>query len=313
MTLLYYDPIFQEHQTGNHPEHPERLAWVVRHLQWVGLDACCRRPHWEPISDERLARVHSLAYAEAVKNLAAQGGGFIEEDTVVSRRSYEAARMAAGAVCDATDRVMQGQDRNAFCLVRPPGHHALRAGSMGFCLLNNAALAARLAIDELRVERVLIVDWDVHHGNGTQEAFWNDSRVGFFSAHRWPFYPGTGAADETGAGDGLGATLNLPVPFGTPRSDYLQRVETELGRFADKLRPQLVIVSAGFDAHREDPVGSLELETEDFGTLTEMVLDIADVHAGGRVVSVLEGGYNPGALTECVDIHIDRLLAATTH
>jgi acetoin utilization deacetylase AcuC-like enzyme len=219
--------------------------------------------------------------------------------------------MAAGAACDATERVVRGEDRQAFCLVRPPGHHALQTSAMGFCFFNNVALAARVAIDEFDLDRVLIVDWDVHHGNGTQDAFWSDSRVGFVSIHRWPFYPGTGAADETGTGDGLGTTLNLAIEYGTPVQDYLQIFASEIEQFAAKIKPQLVIISAGFDAHRDDPVGSLDLDAEDFRTLTKYLMDIAAAYADQRIVSVLEGGYNPGALTDCVDTHLDQLLRGT--
>jgi acetoin utilization deacetylase AcuC-like enzyme len=218
--------------------------------------------------------------------------------------------LAAGAATDAVARVLRGEDRTAMCLVRPPGHHALPERPMGFCLFNNIAVAARAAIAEQGLERVLIVDWDVHHGNGTQDMFYADGQIGFFSSHRWPFYPGTGAADETGTGDGLGATRNLPIEFGTPRSQFLARFRLQLEDLAAKLRPQLVLVSAGFDAHREDPIGSLGLEVEDFETLSGYVVDVANVHAGGRVVSLLEGGYNPQRLAECVEAQLVRLLEA---
>ena len=216
--------------------------------------------------------------------------------------------LAAGAVCDAVERVVGSEDRSALCLVRPPGHHALPREVMGFCLFNNVALGARVATMELGLDRVLIVDWDVHHGNGTQAAFWDDEQVGFFSIHRFPFYPGSGAASETGTGRGLGTTLNLPVAWGTSRHDYLQQFERELDQFAQKTRPQLILLSAGFDAHQDDPVGSLGLETEDFRELTRLVLRVAAEHSGGSLVSVLEGGYNPGALSDCVDVHLDELL-----
>ena len=262
-----------------------------------------------PFRSERLARVHSLAYAEGVQKFADTGGGWIEADTFVSPRSYDVALRAAGAVCDAVQRVVAGEERRAFCLVRPPGHHALTNRAMGFCLFNNVALGARLATSELGLDRVLIVDWDVHHGNGTQHTFWEDGQVGFLSIHRWPFYPGTGASHETGAGAGLGMILNLPVEFGTPRTDYLKLFATSLECFAGKVQPQLVIVSAGFDSHRLDPIGSLGLETADFVELTRLVLDIADRYAGGRIVSVLEGGYNPEVLSDCVEVHLNELLA----
>jgi acetoin utilization deacetylase AcuC-like enzyme len=204
--------------------------------------------------------------------------------------------------------VLAGEAKQALCLVRPPGHHALRDAAMGFCLLNNVAIAARHARTVVDVDRVLIVDWDVHHGNGTQAAFWEDSQVAFLSIHRWPFYPGSGAADETGQGAGLGATVNLPVEFGTSRDRYLAQFARALETLAAKFKPQLVLLSAGFDAHREDPVGSLGLETEDFEYLTAAVLDTAAAHCEGRIVSVLEGGYNPQRLAECVEVHLAGLL-----
>jgi acetoin utilization deacetylase AcuC-like enzyme len=170
------------------------------------------------------------------------------------------------------------------------------------------AIGARVAIDELGLDRVMIVDWDVHHGNGTQEIFWQDEQVGFLSVHRWPFYPGTGAADETGSGPGLGATLNLPLAFGTPRHEYIEQFTESLTRLAERVRPQLVMISAGFDSHRTDPIGSLGLETEDFAELTRIVRGVAAVHAGGRIVSVLEGGYNPPVLADCVALHLEGLL-----
>jgi acetoin utilization deacetylase AcuC-like enzyme len=232
----------------------------------------------------------------------------MDSDTVVSPASFEVARLAAGAACDAVDRVLKGEDKTAFCLVRPPGHHALAERAMGFCLFNNVAVAAGVAQQEHEVDRVLIVDWDVHHGNATQDSFYADDRVGFFSIHRWPFYPGTGAADDTGTGDGLGATRNLPITFGTSRREYLDQFRRELEDFASRIRPQLVLVSAGFDSHREDPIGSLGLEVEDFDELTKIVRNIATVHAEGRVVSLLEGGYNPPVLAECVETHLRELL-----
>jgi acetoin utilization deacetylase AcuC-like enzyme len=178
---------------------------------------------------------------------------------------------------------------------------------MGFCLLNNAALAAQAALDEFGADRVLVVDWDVHHGNGTQDLFYRSPRVGYFSVHRHPFYPGTGLADETGTGEGLGTTRNLPMALGIGRDQYLSQVEQSLGDFADQLKPDLVILSAGFDAHAADPIGSLGLETEDFGTLTNMVLNVAAMHCGTRVVSLLEGGYNPPILAECVALHLETM------
>jgi acetoin utilization deacetylase AcuC-like enzyme len=241
--------------------------------------------------------------------MAKSGGGELDQDTVIGPGSYDVARLAAGAVCDAVDRLVAGEDKRALCLVRPPGHHALLNHGMGFCLFNNAAVAARVAIDERGLDRVLIVDWDVHHGNGTQATFWEEPRVGFLSIHRWPFYPGTGLDDEVGGGPARGTKLNLPVPFGVSRHDYLALFSNSLEEFAATIKPQLVILSAGFDSHRQDPIGNLGLETEDFQPLTDLVLDVADAHAGGKFISVLEGGYNPEILADCVELHLSRILA----
>jgi acetoin utilization deacetylase AcuC-like enzyme len=308
MTLLYSSSQFLDHQTWGHPESPARLVAVTCHLAATELDRKCRRPLWKSASVKRLARIHSSKYIEKVRHFAAGGGGHIEADTVMSEESFETASFAAGAVCDAVERTVAGEDRQAVCLVRPPGHHALRHAAMGFCLFNNVAVAASVATEELDVDRVLIVDWDVHHGNGTQASFWEDPRVGFLSVHRWPFYPGTGRADETGGGRGRGTVRNLPVEMGISRKDYLQLFMRDLSDFAAVIKPELVLVSAGFDSHSADPVGSLGLETEDFVDLTAAVCQIAATYAGGRVVSVLEGGYNPPILAECVEAHIRELL-----
>ena len=311
MTLLYSHPHFLDHDTRpGHPERPERLRQIVAQLETTGLAARCTRPEWQQATRAQIERVHRASYVEAITNLAARGGGRPDPDTVVSTASFDVAQFAAGAACDAVKRVLAGEDRTALCLLRPPGHHALADRAMGFCLLNNVAIAARAAVDEHALERVLVVDWDVHHGNGTQDIFYADGRIGYFSIHRWPFYPGTGATDETGAGAGLGATRNLPIEFGTPRDDYHQRFRRELEDFAARIKPQLVLVSAGFDSHQEDPIGSLGLEVEDFADLTKYVLDVASVHAGGRVVSLLEGGYNPQRLAESVAEHLSGLLEA---
>jgi acetoin utilization deacetylase AcuC-like enzyme len=309
MTLLYYDSRFLDHDTGNHPERPSRLRQIALRLESTGLMTQCTRPAWEPATRARLEHVHEPGYIESVQAMAARGGGHLDADTAVSPASFDVARLAAGAACDAVDRVMAGEDKTALCLVRPPGHHALAERGMGFCLFSNVAIAASVARDEHELDRVLIVDWDVHHGNGTQDVFYADGRVGFFSIHRWPFYPGTGDAEETGTGAGVGTTVNLPVAFGTPRQTYRETFASELEKFAANFRPQLILISAGFDSHRADPIGSLELEVEDFAELTKIVHNVAAVHAEGRVVSVLEGGYNPPVLAECVEAHVRELMA----
>ena len=256
---------------------------------------------------EELARVHSPDYLAEVLHLEAEGGGMLDPDTWVLPGSILAARLAAGAAIDAVSYVMAGRDRRALCLVRPPGHHARPASGMGFCIYANVAVAAAEAIARFDLNRVLIVDFDVHHGNGTQEIFYESSRVGFLSIHRYPFYPGTGARDETGTGDGLGSTRNIPLPYGTPRAEYHAAFRAGLEKLADRIRPELVLISAGFDAHAEDPVGDLGLEVEDFEILTREIVAVAETHAEGRIVSVLEGGYNVPILAGSVAAHLDAL------
>ncbi len=308
MTLLYRDDRFLRHQTGSHPECAERLRAIHAKLDQSGLLKRCTLPHVMSAADDDILRVHPARHLDHIREFAAAGGGRIEVDTVMSSESADVAELAVGAAVDAVSRVVSGSDSTALCLVRPPGHHALPHGPMGFCLFGNAAIAARTAVQRFGLDRVLVIDWDVHHGNGTQDVFYEDEQVGFFSAHRFPFYPGTGRRSETGRGSGLGTTFNLPLEFGISRLDYLSAFENMLTRAADSIKPDLIIVSAGFDAHADDPVGSLGLETEDFQTLTELVLQVADTHCGGRLVSILEGGYNVDRLADCVEVHLETLL-----
>jgi acetoin utilization deacetylase AcuC-like enzyme len=314
MTLLYTDPLFLEHETGPHPETPERLRAITRRLQQSGVGARCRPGSYEPLTANVVAQLHTPRMVRRVEEAAASGGGRLDPDTVVSPASYTVGLAAAGACCAAVDAMLRGDDANALCLVRPPGHHATPTRSMGFCLFNNIALAAHHALTVHQLDRVLIVDWDVHHGNGTQDIFYEEPRVMFFSIHRFGrgFYPGTGDADETGQGKGAGFTLNAPVRFGTSRKAYHAAFRSLLEKAADRIKPQLVLVSAGFDAHALDPIGSLGLEVEDFAELTQQVLDVARTHAGGRLVNCLEGGYNLEVLAESVQVHLGGLLAANT-
>ena len=308
MVHLYTDRAMLEHvPPPRHPERPERLAAILRHLERTGQLAASPAGTVRPASDAKLRRVHSDLHLAEIAAFSAEGGGLIEADTWMSPGSDLAARLAAGATIAAAAQVVEGPDRRAFCAVRPPGHHARPHGPMGFCLYNNVGVAAAYAVDRLGLNRVLIVDWDVHHGNGTQEIFDADPRVGFFSAHRYPFYPGTGAAAEAGTGRGLGTTKNLPLPYGIRRAEYLSAFRGAVEDFADRIRPELVIISAGFDAHVEDPVGDLGLEVEDFVELTRIVAGVAEAHAGGRIVSVLEGGYNVPILAGCVAEHLKAL------
>jgi acetoin utilization deacetylase AcuC-like enzyme len=312
MVTLFVDERMLDHAppTG-HPERPERLLAIMRHLDRTGLSKTCPAGRVREATRVELVRVHSPSYLDQVSRFEVKGGGLIEADTWVFPGSSHAALLAAGAAIEAVSLVVGGNDRRAVALVRPPGHHARPEEPMGFCLYNNVAIAAADARDRLGLERILIVDFDVHHGNGTQEIFYQDPRVAFLSIHRYPFYPGTGAANETGTGHGLGLTRNIPIRYGTSRPDFIAAFRTGLESLADKVRPELVLISAGFDAHAEDPVGDLGLETEDYDELTRVIVDVADTHANGRIVSLLEGGYNVPILAGCVEVHL-RALGATS-
>ncbi|MFT5323164.1 MAG: acetoin utilization deacetylase AcuC-like enzyme [Planctomycetaceae bacterium] len=312
MALLYMDDRFQQHETGTHPECPERLRFLHDRLHSSGLADRFRRPVFTAASRDSIETVHQESHVSQVAEIARNGGGWLERDTVVSSRSFDVACLAAGSVIDAVDQVMAGPDRRAMCLVRPPGHHAMPNHTMGFCLFNNVAIAAAHARQYHCLHRILIVDWDVHHGNGTQHVFYRDHDVYYVSLHRWPFFPGTGSADETGEGPGLGTIYNLPLEFGVTRKDLLLQFETILESAAARCRPELVLLSAGFDAHHADPVGSLGLETEDFAQLTALVRDVAETYADGRLVSILEGGYSVHALADSVELHLKTLLLSDT-
>jgi acetoin utilization deacetylase AcuC-like enzyme len=314
MTLLYSDPIFLEHDTGSHPETAERLRAIAAMLDTTGLRGRCTPGRFAPLAASELRNVHTTQLVERVRQVAGMGGGHLDADTVVSPPSYSVALSAAGACVAAVDAVVSGADSTALCLVRPPGHHATPTHSMGFCLFNSVAVAARHAQAKLGLNRILIVDWDVHHGNGTQDIFYEDSTVYFLSIHRFGqgFYPGTGAADETGAGPGRGTTRNVPIAYGTPRAEYHDSFVRALEAAADAIKPELVLVSAGFDAHQLDPIGNLGLEADDFATLTDRVLEIARAHAAGRVVCCLEGGYHWQATADSFRAHLQKLLEATS-
>jgi len=309
VTLVYTDPIFQQHDTGRHPETSRRLASIGQRLDATGLLSDCPRGALRAATTTELQSVHAPGQIELVAELAGEGGGAIDPDTPVSARSYEVALQAVGAATSAVDAVMSGKHRNALCLVRPPGHHATQTGIRGFCCFKNVAVAARHAEAAHGVSRILIVDWDVHHGNGTQHIFYDVENVVFYSIHRHPFYPGTGKEHETGMGKGLGATINVPVAFGTDRKTYLSMFERGLERAAAQAKPELILLSAGFDAHAADPIGSLGLASEDFATMTRSLKQVADTYCKGRIVSCLEGGYDLDALGESVAAHLTELKA----
>jgi acetoin utilization deacetylase AcuC-like enzyme len=308
-TALLADPIFREHLAGReHPERPERFDAVVRGLRQAGLIERLARVDPRAATEEELLLCHTPEYLRTAKQDVLSGRGSLSTgDTDITPNSWDVAAQAVGGVLNAVDAVAAGTVRNAFCAVRPPGHHASAGRGMGFCFFNNAALAARYAQRRHGLERVLIVDWDVHHGNGTENIFCSDPTVFFFSTHQWPLYPGTGRADETGTGAGVGTTMNFPFPAGSGRKEILGAVENSLAPAAERFRPDLVVISAGFDSRLGDPLGRFTLTDRDFADLTRAAMEIAARHAGGRVVSVLEGGYNLDGLASAAAAHVEAL------
>jgi len=257
-------------------------------------------------SEADILRCHSQRHLDRVRD-ACEHESRIDADTVIVRGSFAAALRAAGGGIAAVKAVADGRAANAFVVVRPPGHHATPNRAMGFCLFNNVAIAAKYAQSILGMDRILIVDWDVHHGNGTQDTFYADPSVYFFSMHQSPWYPGTGAYEERGEGRGEDATLNLPLRAGTPATIYMELFKGNVRQICNKFKPELILVSAGFDSHAQDPLGQLMLEDEDFAEMTKLVLDLADKSAHGKVVAILEGGYNLRTLGNTVRRHVSAL------
>ena len=296
MTVLFSThPAFAEHQPGvGHPERPERLRAVVAGVQRSRLDSTLVPVSPRPATREDLLRVHPAELVDALERFIAEGGGNIDADTAVSSGSWDAALLAAGAGLDAVDRLDRGEGDAAFCAVRPPGHHATPTRAMGFCLFNNVAVTAAALAH--RGERVLIVDYDAHHGNGTQDVFWRDERVAYVSLHEWPLYPGTGELSETGVGDGAGWTVNLALPSGATGDVYRDAVETVVAPLAEEHGSTWLLLSAGFDAHRADPLTGLGLTS---GDIADITLDLLQLAPPGKRLAFLEGGYDLEALADC--------------
>ena len=303
-----YDPLYLEHGVQGHAESPARLQAIMSHLEESGLLAQMRAVEPRDATITELQRVHSAEAIEGVRGLAAVGGGWMDSDTYVVSRSYDAAVRSAGGVVAAVEAVMSGDTGSAFCLVRPPGHHATPGRAMGFCLFNNVAVAAAQALSEHELERVAIVDFDVHHGNGTQDAFYADPRVLYFSTHQYPHYPGSGDSDELGEGAGRGTTVNLPLPGGCGDEAYLRAYREVCAPVLRRFRPQLLMISAGFDAHFADPLAGMLVSTQGYYEIAGLLRGLADELCGGRIVYALEGGYDHTALAWSVGACIDTLL-----
>jgi len=309
-TGFLFDNIFLEHKTTpDHPEKPERLAAIIDNLKEKKLYSELVHVPVAPVEMKYLLEVHTKEYVEHVKQVCQGDESYLDSsDTPVSEKSYEAALMAAGAVTSAIDSVMEGKITNAFCAVRPPGHHAEKDRAMGFCIFNNIAIGARYIQEKYKLPKVLIVDWDVHHGNGTQHSFYNDPDVLYFSVHQFPFYPGTGSESEKGVGKGLNFTINAPLHAGSTDADYMQVFENKLKPAALSFSPDFVLISAGFDAHKNDLLGGMKATEQGFSQMTRIVKEIAQKCCQSRLVSVLEGGYNLQALAGSVEAHIRVLM-----
>ncbi len=311
-TGLAADPAVKKHDPGpGHPERPERFTAIMSRLEASGLAEKLLRLPVREATDDDLGLIHAREYISLVdREVLEKRRQLSTGDTDLSSHAMESARVAAGSVLCAVEAVFSGTAVNAFCAVRPPGHHASAARGMGFCLFNNVAIAARYAQREYGAERVLIVDWDVHHGNGTQDVFYEDGSVLFFSTHQSPWYPGTGAASERGAGKGQGKIINCPFPAGTGPDQIVSAFKTRLLPAAREFQPDFILISAGFDSRINDPLGQFLLTDDAFRELTGMITDLAAEYCDGRLVSVLEGGYSLEGLAMASEAHVRGLIGS---
>jgi acetoin utilization deacetylase AcuC-like enzyme len=305
---LVYDPIYLEHDTGDHVENSQRLVAVMSYLKETGIKEKLTCLPARPALLEELEMIHTTEYISYVKSKAEKGGGWLDPDTVMSPKSYVAALYAAGGFMVAVEAVMRREVDSAFALVRPPGHHAIHDRAKGFCIFNNMAIAAKFALSRFSLNRILIADFDVHHGNGTQDAFYADPKVLYFSTHQYPFYPGTGWMDETGTGEGEGTTVNFPMAAGWGDEEYLRAFNEVLVPVARRFQPQLVLVSAGFDPHWADHLAMMKVTITGFAQMAMILKGLAAELCQGRLVFTLEGGYNLQAVASSVKAVFDVLL-----
>ena len=308
---LVYDPIYLEHDTGDHVENPQRLVAAMSYLKEAGIKEKLTCLPARPALLEELEMIHTSEYISYVKSKADKGGGWLDPDTVMSPKSYEAALYAAGGFMVAVEAVMRGKVDNAFALVRPPGHHALHDRAKGFCIFNNMAIAAKFALSKFSLNRILIADFDVHHGNGTQHAFYADPRALYFSTHQYPFYPGTGWMDETGTGEGEGTTVNFPMAASWGDEEYLRAFNEVLVPVAQRFQPQLILVSAGFDAHWADYLAMMRASVKCFAQMVMILKELAAELCRGRLVFTLEGGYNLQVVASSIKAIFDVLLGGS--
>lgn len=310
-TRLYRHSVFIGHDTTPHPENPSRIVEIDAELTRRGLLEDRSDPVWEPASDEVILRVHDASILATLERLTARGGGQVDPDTIVLADSFNATRHAAGAAIDAIDSVLADEITRAFILGRPPGHHATSSQMMGFCLLNTVAIAAGHA-KAMGVDQIAIIDWDVHHGNGTQDIFYDRDDVLYCSIHQYgDIFPGTGAATERGTGRGTGYTLNVPLRSRSAGSRMVEAMREAVSQAVREFRPELILVSAGYDAHTKDPLGGIDATDDDFRQLMTLSRQLADDLCEGKLVAVLEGGYAPSALARCVADSIEILDATT--